>query len=195
MLYPQGGKSRAQGFHPLSSFFLSHIFFLFAEKGRRLPALFPKNTTPPYPTMKATQQTKTQIERAIRKIADKFPASAEPVMTDIMLQVKPDSGELLAFNDDMEELTRIVVDQWLQPTEENLYDVAAQVIKQCLTRMRSEIDKMSILHPFTFVLIDEDKETLADLYIVDEDTIMLDTELLKGLDAELNDFLHQLLEE
>lgn len=145
--------------------------------------------------MKATQQTKTQIERAIRKIADKFPASAEPVMTDIMLQVKPDSGELLAFNDDMEELTRIVVDQWLQPTEENLYDVAAQVIKQCLTRMRSEIDKMSILHPFTFVLIDEDKETLADLYIVDEDTIMLDTELLKGLDAELNDFLHQLLEE
>ena len=145
--------------------------------------------------MKATQQTKTQIVRAIRKIADKFPASAEPVMTDIMLQVKPDSGELLAFNDDMEELTRIVVDQWLQPTEENLYDVAAQVIKQCLTRMRSEIDKMSILHPFTFVLIDEDKETLADLYIVDEDTIMLDTELLKGLDAELNDFLHQLLEE
>ena len=145
--------------------------------------------------MKATQQTKTQIERAIRKVADKFPASAEPVMTDIMLQVKPESGELLAFNDEMEELTRIVVDQWLQPTEENLYEAAMPVLKQCLTHMRPEIDKMSVLHPFTFVLIDEDKETIADLYLVDDDTIMLDTELLKGLDAELDEFLHRLLDE
>lgn len=145
--------------------------------------------------MKATQQTKAQIERAIRKVADKFPASAEPVMTDIMLQVKPESGELLAYDDEMEELTRIVVDQWLEPTEENLYDAASVVIKQCLAHLRPEIDKMSILHPFTFVLIDEDKETLADLYLVDEDTIMLDTELLKGLDEELNKFLENLLKD
>ena len=145
--------------------------------------------------MKATQQTKTQIERAIRKVAEKFPATAEPVMTDIMLQVKPESGELLAFNDDMEELTRIVVDQWLAPTDENLYDAASTVIKQCLAHLRSEIDKMSVLHPFSFVLIDEDKETLADLYLIDDDTVMIDTELLKGLDQELNQFLEQLLKD
>ncbi len=145
--------------------------------------------------MKATQQTKTQIERAIRKVAEKFPATAEPVMTDIMLQVKPESGELLAFNDDMEELTRIVVDQWLAPTDENLYDAASTVIKQCLAHLRPEIDKMSVLHPFSFVLIDEDKETLADLYLIDDDTVMIDTELLKGLDQELNQFLEQLLKD
>jgi len=145
--------------------------------------------------MKATQQTKTQIERAIRKVAEKFPATAEPVMTDIMLQVKPESGELLAFNDDMEELTRIVVDQWLAPTDENLYDAASMVIKQCLAHLRPEIDKMSVLHPFSFVLIDEDKETLADLYLIDDDTVMIDTELLKGLDQELNQFLEQLLKD
>ncbi len=145
--------------------------------------------------MKATQQTKSQIERAIRKVVDKFPTDAEPVMTDIMLQVKPESGELLAFNDDMEELTRIVVDQWLVPTEENLYEAATVVLKQCLAHMRPELDKMSILHPFSFVLIDEEKETLADLYLVDEDTVMIDTELLKGLDKELNDFLAQLLKD
>lgn len=145
--------------------------------------------------MKATQQTKTQIERAIRKVADKFPATAEPVMTDILLQVKPESGELVAFNDDMEELTRVVVDQWLEPTEENLYEAAVPLLRQCLTRMRPEIDKMSVLQPFTFVLIDEDKETISDIYLVDSDTVMLDTELLKGLDEELNTFLHHLLEE
>ena len=145
--------------------------------------------------MKATQQTKSQIERAIRKVAEKFPATAEPVMTDIMLQVKPESGELLAFNDEMEELTRIVVDQWLAPTDENLYEAASTVIKQCLAHLRPEIDKMSVLHPFSFVLIDEDKETIADLYLIDDDTVMIDTELLKGLDEELNQFLEELLKE
>ncbi|MBQ7444285.1 MAG: hypothetical protein IJS59_10565 [Bacteroidaceae bacterium] len=145
--------------------------------------------------MKATQQTKTQIERAIRKVADKFPPQAEPVMTDILLQVKPESGELVAFNDDMEELTRVVVDQWLEPTGENLYEAATPLLKQALAHLRPDIDKMSVLQPFTFVLIDEDRETICDIYLVDNDTVMLDTELLKGLDEELNTFLRHLLEE
>ena len=57
--------------------------------------------------MKATSQTIQQIERALRKIAAKYPQGREDlVLTDIHLQVKADSGELLAFNDDDEELTR-----------------------------------------------------------------------------------------
>jgi len=145
--------------------------------------------------MKATQQTIQQIERAINKVIAKYPSAAEPVLTDILLQVKPDSGELLAFNDDMDELTRIVVDQWLEPMEEDLYDEATVVIKQCLTRLRPEIEKMSIMRPFSFVLIGEDRETLCDLYLIDDDTIIVDTELLKGLDEELNEFLEQLLKD
>ena len=54
---------------------------------------------------------------------------------------------------------------------------------------------MSILHPFSFVLMDEDGETMSDIYIVDDDTVILDTELLAGLDKELDDFLANLLNE
>lgn len=51
--------------------------------------------------MKATSQTIQQIERALRKIAAKYPQGREDLaLTDIHLQVKADSGELLAFNDD-----------------------------------------------------------------------------------------------
>ncbi len=145
--------------------------------------------------MKATQQTLQQLQRAIRKVADKFPSTAEPVLTDIHLQVKPESGELLAFDDDMVELTRIVVDQWLEPTEEDLYDIAAVAIKQSLNSLHAEIDKMSILHPFSFVMMGEDGETLFDLYLVDDDNIIIDTELLKGLDEELDQFLKDLLKD
>ena len=145
--------------------------------------------------MKATQQTIQQIQRAIRKVVAKFPASEDSVLTDIHMQVKPESGELLTFNDDMEELDRAVIEQWLEPMEEDLYEVAAPVIKQCLGQLRKEIDAMSVLHPFSFVLMGEDGETICDLYIVDDDTLMLDTELLAGLDEELDAFLEELMKE
>jgi hypothetical protein len=145
--------------------------------------------------MKATQQTIQQIQRAIRKVIAKFPQNAEPVFTDIHMQVKPESGELLTFNDEMEELDRAVIEHWLDPTVEDLYADAMPIIKQCLGQLRSEIDKMNILHPFSFVLMGEDGETICDLYIVDDDTMILDTELLKGLDKELDDFLKKLMED
>ncbi len=145
--------------------------------------------------MTATQQTKKQIERAIRKVIDKFPSNAEAVLTDIHLQVKPESGELLAFNDDMEELTRIVVDQWLEPTDEDLYEAAENALKPIIKSLHADIEKMSILHPFSFVMMGEDEETMADIYIVDDDTIMIDTQLLKDFDKDLDQFLEQLMKE
>ena len=145
--------------------------------------------------METSEQTIQQIQRAIHKVASKFPKDAEPVLTDIHMQVKPESAELLTYNDDMEELDRAVIGQWLEPTEEDLYEVAAPVIKQCLGQLRKEIDAMSILHPFSFVLMGEDGETICDLYLVDDDAMMLDTELLKGLDKELDAFLEELMKE
>ena len=72
--------------------------------------------------MKATLQTIQQIERALKKVAAKYPQGREELMlTDIHLQVKADSGELLAFNDDDDELTRCVVEQWIESPEEDFY--------------------------------------------------------------------------
>jgi hypothetical protein len=51
------------------------------------------------------------------------------------------------------------------------------------------------MKPYSFVLVDEDKETVAELLLVDEDeTLLLNDELLKGLDEELDAFLKDLLE-
>ena len=134
-----------------------------------------------------------QIESAIRKVAAKYPANAEPVLTDIHFQVIPESGELRAYNDDMDELDRAVIEQWLEPTDENLYAAAAIDIKRGIKALQKEVEQMSILHPFSFVLMSEDGETMQDLYLVDDDTVILDTELLKGLDQELDEFLAELM--
>ena len=40
---------------------------------------------------------------------------------------------------------------------------------------------------------DEDKETVAELLLIDDNTLLLNDELLKGLDEELDAFLKDLL--
>ena len=50
------------------------------------------------------------------------------------------------------------------------------------------------MKPYSFVLVDEDKETVAELLLIDDDTLLVDDELLKGLDKELDEFLKNLLE-
>ncbi|MCR5820672.1 MAG: hypothetical protein K6F94_06995 [Bacteroidaceae bacterium] len=143
--------------------------------------------------MKATHQTIQQIQRALHKVADKFPQSAEPVLTDIHLQAKPGSGELIAYNDDMEELTRVVIEEWIDVSDDNFYEEIVPVIKQCIKNLSDELEQMAILHPFSFVLIDEDAETITDIYLFDDNELIFDTELLKGLDKELDEFLNRLM--
>ena len=47
--------------------------------------------------MKTSEQTIQQIERAIKKVADKFPSSEEAtIFTDIHIRVNQETGELVA---------------------------------------------------------------------------------------------------
>ena len=66
-----------------------------------------------------------------------------------------------------------------------------------LTQMQKVglLDKINILKPYSITLVDEKKETIVDLAYIDDDTLMLDKELLKGLDEEMDDFLKHLLED
>ena len=54
---------------------------------------------------------------------------------------------------------------------------------------------MSILKPYSFVLEDDDKEKIEELYLVDDDTVILQEELMAGLNKDLDDFLDHLLKE
>ncbi len=142
--------------------------------------------------MKATEQTLQQIERAIRKVSEKFPPQTEAsVMTDIHLRVTQDTGELMAFNDDDVELNRCIVEDWIDNKDDNFYEEIVPVFRKCLEKMKDTIDNMSILKPFSFVLEDDDKESLAELYIVDDETVIIDPDLMEGLDEDLNDFLNR----
>lgn len=146
--------------------------------------------------MEATQQTQQQIERAITKVVGKYSQLEEPVLTDIYIQVKQESGEILVYNDDDVELHRCVIEEWIGDTQEDFYSQIVPVLSQCISNMRSVVDSMQIMRPFSFVLIDEEHETVQDIiYIDNEETVILDGKLLEGKDKELEEFLRHLLED
>lgn len=146
--------------------------------------------------MKATEQTTQQIERAIKKIAQKFPTDEETsILTDVHLRVSQDSGEILAFDDNEQEITRCVVEQWIDNKDEDFYDEITGILRGSLKILHPIIDTMGILKPFSFVLENDDKESIAELYVADDETIIIDGELMEGLDKDLDTFLDNLLKE
>ena len=144
--------------------------------------------------MKATEQTLQQTRRAIRKIVDKFTSSDEATqLTDIHLRVSQDSGELMAFDDNDNEITRCVVEQWIDNKDDNFYQHVAATLRNVLSEMKDAIEQTSLLKPYSFVLEDDEKETIEELYLVDDDIVIIDTELMKDLDKDLDNFLEKLL--
>lgn len=144
--------------------------------------------------MKATENTMQQIQRAIRKIAEKFPVNDEAaLLTDIHIRVSQDTGELLAFDDDDNEITRCVVEQWIDNKDDDFYEAIAKDIRQCISQQKEMVENLSILKPYSFVLENDDCEHITELYVVDDDTVIIDPNLMEGLDEELDIFLAELL--
>ena len=146
--------------------------------------------------MKTNEQMLHQIERAIRKITEKFPASDETsVMTDIHIRVAQETGELVAFDDDDNEITRCIVEQWIDNKDDDFYEQITPIIRRSIDRQKALAENMGILKPYSFVLEDDDKENIAELYVVDDELAIIDTELMAGLDKDLDDFFEKLLKE
>ena len=138
------------------------------------------------------------MERFIKKVAQKFPTVEESeasLLTDIHIRVSQDSGEMLAFDDDDVEITRCVVEQWIDCKDENFYDEIADCLRGLLRKNAEIIDNLGLLKPYSFVLEDDDKQHLGELYLADDDTIILGGDLMQNLDQDLDGFLDELLKD
>ena len=147
--------------------------------------------------MKLSQQSLSTIESAIQKAAGNYVCGCDQTaVTDIHLQPDQTSGQLTIYNDDDEELANVMIEEWATYDGDDFMENVEPNLKSILCRMKDagEFDKVTILKPYSFVLVDEDKETVAELLLIDDDTLLVDDELLKGLDKELDEFLKNLLE-
>ena len=116
-------------------------------------------------------------------------------MTDIHLRVTQETGELTVYNDDDVEITRSVIEQWIDNKDDDFYHEIAPALRKSIEKHKQDIEQMSILKPFSFVLEQDDKEAVEELYLVDDDTVIIDPDLMQGLDEDLDKFLENLLKD
>lgn len=146
--------------------------------------------------MKPTEQTSLQVERFLRKVAQKFPIDLDPpAMTDIHIRVAQDTGDMMAYDDSDEEITRCVIEQWIGNLEEDFYPQVATYLRGKLRKMSKDMDSLGILKPYSFVLEDDEKDPLGELYVADDDTVIIGGDLMEGLDKDLDDFYKDLMKE
>lgn len=147
--------------------------------------------------MNMNEQSYSAIASVFREAIGRYTkGEGNSVVTDIHVQPVADSGELVIFNDDDEELARTIIDEWVEYEGDDFYQVVELVLKGVLATLKDEgtFDCLTLMKPYSFVLVDDEKETVAELLLMDDDTLLLDGELLKGLDEELDAFLKDLLE-
>ena len=144
--------------------------------------------------MNTNAQTLPQIARALKKTAEKFAAipQEDAVLTDFYLLVRQESGELLVFDDDEHEITRCVVEEWIGNSSEDFYTAIQPVLQAALKRCAPLLEEMSVLRPCSFVLLDDEQQTVAELFLIDDDTMILGQDLMVGLSDDLDAFWQKL---
>lgn len=148
--------------------------------------------------MKMSEQSRASIVSALKTALCRYTSEGdETVVTDIHLQPNSESGELIIFDDDDQELSRTIINEWVEYESDDFYTVVEPILRAEVEALKEsgKLEKLCLMKPYSFVLVDEDKETVSELLLVDEDdTLLLNDELLKGLDEELDAFLKDLLE-
>ena len=147
--------------------------------------------------MRLSESSFQQLKALIGEALNEFRRPQEQsVVTDINIMPIRETGDV-TISDDDRDLATVRLSDLVEIPEEDFY----QVMEKALRRILKDIDQVDPLEnlaswkPFSFVLVDDDRETVAELMLFDEDNTLLSQSLMQGLDEELDSFLKDLLAE
>ena len=122
--------------------------------------------------MKLSQSALSLLEETLKKAIGKYTCTCEQtIVTDIHLQPNQNSGELSIFDDEDEELATTVIEEWMTYEGDDFYENVERILSTLLCNMKNAgmFDNLTILKPFSFVLVDDEKETIAELLLIDDE--------------------------
>ena len=137
------------------------------------------------------QELKELIENALKAFRK---SDDQSVVTDIHIQPVRETGQVTVSDDDRDLGTATLSDLQEIP-EENFYEVMEKELRRLLQQIdrNQPLEQLAIWKPFSFVLVDDDMETISELMLFDEDNTLLSQGLMQGLDEDLDKFLKDLL--
>ena len=120
----------------------------------------------------------------------------QSVVTDIHIMPIRETGDVTVSDDDHDLATTRLSDL-VEIPEEDFYQVMEKALRRILKDLdeTDPLENLAIWKPFSFVLVDDDRETVAELMLFDEDNTLLSQSLMQGLDEDLDAFLKDLIAE
>ena len=143
--------------------------------------------------MKLSNKSKVLIDQVISDVIKHYSTPEESVITDIHFQPLFNSGELKVFDDDDEVISNVIISEFEGLGGADAIKDVSLILRRSLDYRRKELENLFIIKPYSFVLVDEDKETIEDLLLIDDDIVIAEDGLLQGLDEEREEFLKKLL--
>lgn len=144
-------------------------------------------------------KVQTILEKTFVSAINQLTSSESPdLISDLYVQVDAETGELTIFDDAENLLEKIVIFDWVNsPDEEQAFytNKVFPVVKSALNTLASKevFEAPVFTRPFAVSLTDEKFIVVEELLFIDDDMFRLDDPLLKDLDADLDQFLNDLL--
>lgn len=137
------------------------------------------------------QELKELMENALKAFRK---SDDQSVVTDIHIQPVRETGQVTVSDDDR-DLGTVTLSDLQDIPEENFYEVMEKELRRLLQQIDQSqpLEQLAIWKPFSFVLVDDDRETVSELMLFDEDNTLLSQGLMQGLDEDLDQFLKDLL--
>ena len=148
--------------------------------------------------MKLSPSTVASLHDALNKIVTLYTGEEDQLLsTDFYFMPDRDNGRLLITDDNDTEIAQALVPEWAGYTGDDFYTKAEAALLEAIkvANKDGELERLAVWMPYSFVLVDEDRESICDLLLVDDDTLVVTDSLLKDLDVELNEFIEKLLKE
>ena len=148
--------------------------------------------------MKLNDSSKKIIRDAVKKAMSRFKSETEmDVVTDIHLQPNQADAMLTIYDDDDNELAHARITEWATYESDDFDEEVQSLLTSLLAELKSQgaFDQLHIMKPYSFVLEDDDKENQGELFVADDETVIINPELMAGLDEDLDSFLKDLMKD
>lgn len=147
--------------------------------------------------MKLSPTSTAALNAALCKISALYSGEEDQLLSTDFYFMPSQEGRLYVFNDNDEEIAIAEVPEWKEYQHETFYTEVETELREAIKAANGEgeLERLAVWMPYSFVLVDDERESIAELLLVDEDTLLVTDSLLEGLDDELNAFIDKLLNE